>query len=98
MKFPKPNEKLAALLDEAMRDVGGDRRKMFGQLAYFVKGNMLAGVFGDKVFLRLSGDDLLRIRTEHRGVENFEPVAGRTMKEYVVLPESLYGDPGEFGK
>jgi TfoX/Sxy family transcriptional regulator of competence genes len=26
----------------------------------------------------------------------FEPVKGRVMKEYVVLPDSLYNDPEKF--
>jgi TfoX/Sxy family transcriptional regulator of competence genes len=65
-------------------------RPMFGQLAAFVRGNMFMGIFGEDVFVRLPEphrDELVRA-----GGRPFEPMAGRPMKEYVVLPASWRED------
>jgi hypothetical protein len=48
------------------------------------------GVHGDKLFLRLSEDDVANIKNGFKGVTNFEPMPGRAMKGYVILPKSLY--------
>jgi TfoX/Sxy family transcriptional regulator of competence genes len=80
--------------DEAVRDqfrslVPDDSRvtvkPMFGHLAGFVNGNMFTGTFGDQLFVRLDESgrgDLLGIP----GATPFEPMPGRPMGEYVVLP------------
>ena len=72
-----------AALTEGMR--GAQTRKMFGYPAAFVQGHLFAGVFQDDVFVRLSADDhaqLLKIR----GARPFEPMPGRAMRGYVVVP------------
>jgi TfoX/Sxy family transcriptional regulator of competence genes len=66
-------------------------RTMFGQPAAFVTGNMFLGVFGDAVFLRLSEEDRAAgLLLE--GARLFEPMPGRPMREYVVLPSTILGD------
>jgi len=65
---------------------------MFGNLAAFVNGNMFAGLFGDRVFARLPAearDELLACD----GAEPFEPMPGRRMGEYVVLPDAWRDEP-----
>ena len=67
-------------------------RPMFGNLAGFVHGKMFAGLYGDELFIRLSEEDrgeLLRVE----GSSVFEPVAGRPMREYVVVPRSWRAQP-----
>jgi len=66
-------------------------RKVFGQPAAFVNGNMFMGVFGDKVFVRLS-EEVCQDAAERHGLELFEPMPGRPMRGYDVLhPEILAG-------
>ena len=62
---------------------------MFGGIEFFVKRNMFAGAHQDSIFLRLSPEDRLRIFDKNPEVAPFEPLPGRVMKEYVVLPDHL---------
>ena len=67
-------------------------RPMFGNEAAFVNGNMFASVFGDDVWVRLPKAE----RTELLAVEGTsvpEPMPGRPMKEYVVLPAAWRDEP-----
>ena len=86
MKVPKPDdaskEWFRSLVPE---DPAVIVRPMFGNLAAFVNGNMFFALFGRDVAVRLSEEDreeLLRTK----GASPFEPMPGRAMKEYVVLP------------
>jgi len=72
-------------------------KKVFGQPAAFVNGNMFMGVFGDKLFVRLS-EEACRTAMEHQGLEAFEPMAGRPMRGYVVLPRGTLADRAESAK
>ena len=61
-----------------------EHRKMFGYPSVFVNGNMLAGVFQDRVMVRLSEAD----RAKFLAMPNarvFEPMPGRPMREYVEI-------------
>jgi len=64
-------------------------RPMFGNLAAFVNGNMFMGLFGNDMFVRLP--DAEREELLHEGGSDFEPMPGRPMREYAVLP-------GEWGR
>lgn len=66
---------------------------MFGQLAAFVNGNMFMGLFGDDVFARLRQAD--REAELAEGGSAFEPMAGRPVREYVVLPGAWREDEPE---
>jgi TfoX-like protein len=66
---------------------------VFGQPAAFVGGNMFMGVFGEQVFVRLSEDGLASV-SKIPGVRPFEPMPGRPMREYAVLPAPLLSRPG----
>lgn len=63
-------------------------KKVFGQPAAFVNGNMFMGVFGSQIFVRLS-DEACRAALQEPGVRPFEPMAGRAMRGYVVLPDAI---------
>ncbi len=61
---------------------------MFGYPAAFFRGNMFAGLFQDSMFLRLSPEHRAAL-CAHRGARPFEPMAGRPMREYVVVPPAI---------
>jgi TfoX/Sxy family transcriptional regulator of competence genes len=66
-----------------------ERRKMFGYPAVFVRGNMCAGLFQDRVFARLSDEDRSALPG---GGDYFEPMPGRPMKAYAVIPDDVIAD------
>jgi TfoX/Sxy family transcriptional regulator of competence genes len=88
MSFPKPDEDSRAFFESLVPDDSRvQSRPMFGNRAAFVNGNMFLALFGSKVAVRLPAEDravLLRAA----GAEAFEPMPGKPMIEYVVLPES----------
>jgi TfoX/Sxy family transcriptional regulator of competence genes len=70
-------------------------KKVFGQPAAFVNGNMFFGVFGASVFVRLSETD----RSDAEGIPGFkafEPMPGRPMKGYFVVPRSVLASRTQF--
>jgi TfoX/Sxy family transcriptional regulator of competence genes len=92
MRFEKSPDWLVSLFDSAVEGLPLERRKMFGYPAGFVHGQMCCGLFAKQFFLRLSESDrgeLLRIE----GASEFDPMGGRPMREYVVLPDSMLEDP-----
>ena len=96
MEFKKAPQELVDFIMNKMKDTNCDYKKMFGYPAFFVNGNLFVGVHGDKLFLRLSEDDEANIKNEFKGVANFEPMPGRAMKGYVILPKSLYSSDSVF--
>ena len=92
MKMPRASPGAAKRLETLLAgDSRVEVRKMFGQPAAFVNGNMCAGTFGDDVFVRLDEKDV-RALSKVRGVRHFEPMPGRPMKHYLVLPPALLKD------
>lgn len=69
-------------------------RKMFGCPCAFVNGNMCFGTYGSSVFVRLGENDLVAAK-RIPGVRPFEPMPGRTMKSYVILPPAVLSDREE---
>jgi len=66
-------------------------KQMFGYPCCFVNGNMFMGLHEDRMVLRL--DDAERGRLlAMEGAAPFEPMPGRPMHEYVVVPGGLLGD------
>jgi TfoX/Sxy family transcriptional regulator of competence genes len=96
MAWKKPSEELSRFLEESISSFDVKKKKMFGCPVYFANDNMISGVFGNDIFIRLSEQDRKKIISENDEVMPFEPVKGRVMKEYVVLPDSLYNDPEKF--
>jgi TfoX/Sxy family transcriptional regulator of competence genes len=90
--WEKPSPELIRILEEASEPFAViERRKMFGCPAYYVNGNMTAGVYGTQLFLRLPPEAREELRSSH-DAKSFEPMAGRPMKEYVQLPEAIWAD------
>ena len=90
MKWSKPAEELVALLDMKLAEVDCQKRKMFGQWAYFFNGNMFAGVHQSDIFFKLSPERKDEFLRKYPDTKPFEPKMGHIMREYVVLPPSLY--------
>jgi TfoX/Sxy family transcriptional regulator of competence genes len=83
MKMPKPGEDVKDAFRRLLPDGPGITLKpMFGQLSGFVNGNMFCGIFGDDLILRLSPDEIAKLKKQ--GGRDFEPVAGHRMGGYVV--------------
>ncbi|HZS40008.1 MAG TPA: TfoX/Sxy family protein [Polyangia bacterium] len=89
MAWKKASEELKALFDRALPGHAElERRQMFGYPAAFVNGNMMAGLHEERMVLRLSDED----RAALPGAKPFEPMKGRPMREYVVVPPALLAE------
>jgi hypothetical protein len=90
-KFEKSSSELAGRFAAAMeRTAAPDitQRQMFGYPCAWISGNMLTGLFAEQWWVRLSEPDrdaLLALPSAHP----FEPMPGRTMGRYVVLPADI---------
>lgn len=60
------------------------QRKMFGYPAAFVGGNMATGLFADRWVVRLPDDEIEPAKAD--GAGSFEPMPGKPMKGFVVIP------------
>lgn len=81
---------------ERVRSVLGDRedlhsKKMFGGVAYLVRGNMVCGVLRSDVILRL-GPDAARQALEQPDVREFD-ITGRSMRGWVMIDSGALSDP-----
>ena len=95
--WKKTSPELVATFDKAVPvSPAITRRPMFGYASAFVNGNMFAGTFQNSIVVRLAETDrtaLLKVA----GSAPFEPMAGRPMKEYVVVPASIVATPKDLG-
>jgi TfoX/Sxy family transcriptional regulator of competence genes len=96
MEWKKAPEELVQFLAQKMKNIKCEYRKMFGYPAYFINGNMFAGIHGETLFLRLSEADVKEIMKTNQGIAFFEPMPGRPMKGYVAVPKSIYSDNSLF--
>ena len=96
MKWKKANPELSEHLESALAEFDCQRRKMFGHPTFFIRGNMFAGIFGDDVFIRLSEADREAVFKSFDEAAPFEPLEGRVMRQYVVLPQAIYDDSALF--
>ncbi|TMI28757.1 TfoX/Sxy family protein [Candidatus Bathyarchaeota archaeon] len=88
MKIPRSNEDSKEFFRSILpNDARITIRPMFGNISAFVNGNMFAGLFGDDLFVRLS-DESRKELLEKKGASLLEPMKGKPMKEYVVLPNA----------
>jgi TfoX/Sxy family transcriptional regulator of competence genes len=98
MAWRKNSAEMVKVLDEALKLLPAQRRMMFGCPAYFVNDNMFAGLHQDSLILRLSEQDRQTLLSTWDEASQFEPMEGRPMREYVVLPEPLYADSQLFSE
>ena len=96
-KMPKPGEEAKEFFRSIVPDAPDVTvRPMFGNLAAFVNGNMFSGLFGDGLFVRVSGS--ARSELEAAGGGPFEPMPGRPMTGYTMLPEAWQRDAERAGE
>ena len=89
---PAPREAVAAFEAATSGLAGAEPRKMFGYSCVFAKGKMFAGLHEAGMVLRLPDEkraEFLRLK----GSAPFEPMPGRVMREYVVVPKVLLNAP-----
>ena len=90
MAWTKAPQGLVELFAESLPDDPRiERRKMFGYPAIFVGGNMCAGLFQDRMFARLAPADADALPG---GAQPFEPMPGRPMKGYALIPDDILAD------
>ena len=88
MKVPRPDKESVDLFRSLVpEDNRVTVRPMFGNISAFVNGNMFFGVFGNDLFLRLSSQDQVELLKNKRA-SMLEPMKGRPMKDYVVIPRT----------
>jgi TfoX/Sxy family transcriptional regulator of competence genes len=68
-----------------------ERRLTFGYPCLYVGGNMVSGLHQAAWFVRLAGSDLTEVRALD-GAGPFEPMPGRPMTGYTILPSSVIDD------
>ena len=66
-------------------------KPMFGYRCAWVNGNMATGLFADEWWVRVSEPDRDAL-LELPGAHPFEPMPGRSMGRYVVLPPDVAAD------
>lgn len=91
-KWKKPSQELMQLLDTLLQPYECTQKKMFGSPTYFVNNNMYTGVHKDTIFIRLSEEDRKAIQEEDPDAEQFEPLKGKKMSEYMTLSEDICRD------
>jgi hypothetical protein len=84
---PELVERFSAVMDGYPDAV---RKKMFGYPAAFVGGNMATGLFADRWVVRLPDDQIAPAMAAGAGA--FEPVPGKPMRSFVVVPPADVGD------
>ena len=93
MEWEKASTELGDILLQAAEPFAlVEKRKMFGGLTLFVNGHMFSGVHGRKIIMRLGEEDRASAESES-GAVPFEPMPGRVMREYVVVPEQVWSKP-----
>ena len=97
MKWRKSPDELVATFESVMPDAPAVMRKMFGFPAAFVHGNLFMGLHQENMILRLPEEH----RTELLAIEGaslLEPMPGRPMREYVVVPLSIVQNPEKLSR
>jgi TfoX/Sxy family transcriptional regulator of competence genes len=98
MKWEKAPEEHKTFLEKAMAGINCEKRLMFGYPAFFINKNMFSGLFQRSIFLRLAPGQIPSLKKKHPSLSALEPMAGRPMKDYFVVPEALYKDEKAFKK
>ena len=92
--MPKMSKSPAELVDRFAAVLDGypdaTRKQMFGYPAAFVGGNMATGLFADTWVVRLPRDEIEPALAA--GATAFEPMPGRPMTGFVVVPAADVAD------
>jgi hypothetical protein len=63
-------------------------KKMFGMDCFTANGKAAGGLFGADMVFKLTDSDAREQALAIEGAHLFEPMAGRAMKEWVVVPKA----------
>lgn len=77
----------------AARFPEAQRRLTFGYPCLYVGGNMVSGLFRDGWHVRLADSDLAAVQALE-GARPFEPMPGRPMTGFTLLPPAVIDDDG----
>jgi TfoX/Sxy family transcriptional regulator of competence genes len=92
-KWSKSSAGLVETFSAAVKPLqGAEQRKMFGYPCAFFNGHMFAGLHQENMILRLDPPDRAEFLSLP-GARAFEPMAGRPMREYVVVPPEIVASP-----
>lgn len=85
----KPDPALLERVEALMGEYPVYRRPMFGVVSWFVEANaaMLGCVWGDALNIRVGAEDA-RALIDAGKATPFDPMGGRPMREYVLVPAS----------
>lgn len=91
--MPKANVEVIARLDAIAAGLPAYRKPMFGTVAWFLEANaqMFMGAWGDDANVRVGADEAARLIASG-DARSFEPMLGRPMREYVLVPASALAD------
>ena len=88
----KPPAELVAVFQRAVAELPDVQpRQMFGYPAVFTNTQLFASLFRDSMIVRLSAAD--REAAARDGARPFEPMPGRPMREYVIVPAAVRDAP-----
>jgi hypothetical protein len=90
---PELVERFAAVMD---RYPDAARKKMFGYPAAFAGGNMATGLFAEHWVVRLPDGEIEEAKAA--GAGSFEPMPGRPMKAFVVVPAADVADDAKIAR
>lgn len=85
-----PPDLVARFAELADQVPDANRRQMFGYPTCVLNGNMFMGLHEDKLFLRLADADQSALL--EKGGAPFEPMPGRPMRGYIVVPPTMLED------
>ena len=88
-KWRRSPEALVKRFEEITKNLNNiEPRKMFGYPCAFCNGHLFVGLHQENMVLKLDDDDRDEFFKKYRS-RPFEPMAGRIMREYVMLPQEV---------
>ncbi len=98
MKWRPAPAELIRIFEDALKSLPeAEPRKMFGYPCSFINGQMFAGLHQENMILRLPEEARSRF-LDLEEAKPFEPMPGRVMGEYVVVPRSVLNSAIELKK
>lgn len=91
---------LAEKLDQIILACGypTEKKKMFGHEVHFLNTHMFSGANEMGIFVHIGKEAKETALETETGVAPFQPMAGMTMKEYLLLQEPVYSNPDTLKK
>lgn len=92
--WAKSSDAIKARFEAGVAGVEGlEQRQMFGYPAAFIGGNLTTSLHRESWIVRLP--DAERAELTGQGWSEFEPMPGRPMRGYVVMPDDVAADPDQ---